>query len=357
MQQYYTAIIFLNIFAMLIIQLCISNSNTLTEMRKKQFYKLFNVIIIAAFCEWLGNYLQGSGSSTRILHIIVKAIELSIAPSIGFFVAWIIEKKDTKPVYLYLIAHAVIEVLSGIFGFVYLVDSNSVYTHGSFYWIYILAYMLSVVYVIVIVLRNLKRYQYNGGKYFGLVILFMLTGIIVQTINSSLKVDYVTLGIAAIMIYVFTLEMIYQTDELTELVNRRGFENYISHLQEKCILLFIDVDSFKAINDTYGHAYGDVVLKTIGRMIRRQYAKYGKCFRYGGDEFCVVVTKRLEEIDLLNSSVNQTLAQLRKEDHRLPTISLGYAYYDQNYENVLDSIEEADRMMYLHKKEKKVEMR
>lgn len=349
MQQYYTAIIFLNIFAMLITQLCISNSNTLTANRKKQFYKLFNAIIIASFCEWLGNYLQGSGSATRILHIVVKAVEFSVAPSIGFFISWIIEKKNRKAIYIYLISHAVIEVLSGFFGFIYFVDENSVYTHSQFYWIYVAAYMMSVVYAVWVVLRNLKRYQYSGGNYFFLVLLFMLTGILIQTFNSSLKVDYVALGMAAIMIYVFTLEMIYQTDELTELVNRRGFENYISHLQDKCILLFIDVNFFKKINDTYGHAYGDVVLKTIGHTIRKEYAKYGKCFRYGGDEFCVVLTKELEQIDYFNRDMKQQLEQLRKQDNRLPTISIGYAYYDQNCGNVMDSIRKADHMMYVHK--------
>lgn len=46
-------------------------------------------------------------------------------------------------------------------------------------------------------------------------------------------VDYVVLGIALIMLYVFTLEMIYQTDELTELINRRGFENKRKRKEEK----------------------------------------------------------------------------------------------------------------------------
>ena len=59
-------------------------SNTLTEGRKKVFYWLFNAIIIAAFCEWLGNDLQGRGPSTRLLHITVKAVELTVAPSIAF---------------------------------------------------------------------------------------------------------------------------------------------------------------------------------------------------------------------------------------------------------------------------------
>lgn len=355
MQNYYTAIIFLNIFAMLIIQLCISNSNTLTQERKKQFYKLFNTIVIAAFCEWLGNYLQGSGNATRVIHIIVKAVELSIAPAIGFFTAWLIEKQKERYVYIYLAVHAVLEICSAFSGFIYRVDKNSVYTHEKFYWIYILAYMLSVLYLIWIVLQNLKRYQYNGGKYFGLVIVFMVTGVLIQTIDSRLKVDYMALGISAIMIYVFTLEMIYQTDELTELVNRRGFENYASHLQEKCVLVFIDVDNFKAINDTYGHAYGDIVLKTIGCTIRECYAQYGKCFRYGGDEFCVAVTKNMEDIDGFNRAICQKLEEHRKEDPKLPTISIGYAYYDHNYENILDTIEEADRIMYLHKNAKKEE--
>ena len=353
MKDYYTAIIFLNIFAMVIVQICITNSITLTEKRKRQFHILFNAIIVCAFFEWMGNYLQGAGPHTRLLHILVKALELSIAPSIGFSVAWLIEKKKVKYVYIYLIVHAVLEIISAFTGFIYTVDENSVYMHGPFYWIYILAYMLSVVYTIWMVLISMKRYQYNGGKYFGLVIVFMITGILIQTFNSDLKVDYITIGIAAMMIYVFTLEMIYQTDELTELVNRRGFENYISHIQEKCVLLFIDVDNFKSINDTYGHTYGDIVLKKIGRTIREQYARYGKCFRYGGDEFCVAITKNLGDIDALNQATEEKLAQLQKEDPNLPTISIGYAYYDQNYENMLDAIAEADRMMYQHKNEKR----
>ena len=65
---------------MIVIQVCIKKSNTLTEGRKKLFCKLFNAIIIAAVCEWLGNYLQGTGSATRTLHIMVKAVEFSVAP-------------------------------------------------------------------------------------------------------------------------------------------------------------------------------------------------------------------------------------------------------------------------------------
>lgn len=55
-------------------------------------------------------------------------------------------------------------------------------------------------------------------------------------------------------------------------------------LGQPCVILFFDVDGFKHINDTYGHAFGDEALKKIGRAIWHQYAKYGKCFWYGGDD-------------------------------------------------------------------------
>lgn len=353
MQSYYTAIIFLNMAAMMIIQVCISHSSTLTKRRKRLFHLLFNAIIIGAFCEWMGNFLQGTGESTRLLHIMVKAIELSVAPAIGFFTAWVIEKKNEGPVYIYLILQAVLECLSGKFGFIYSVDVGSNYSHGQFYWIYIAAYMVSILYCVYMFLINVKKYQYNGVGYFLLVVVFMISGIGIQLYNSSLKVDYVTLGMAAAMLYVLTLEMIYQTDELTNLINRRGYENYVGHLEEKCVILFFDVDQFKHINDTYGHAFGDVVLKNVGNAIKEHYAGYGKCFRFGGDEFCVILTKNTEQVKKINQGFKDTMISLRKKENRMPFISIGYTFYDPENQNIRDCVAEADQMMYLDKEKRK----
>ena len=354
MSHYYTAIIFLNIFAMIAIQICVWQSNTLTKSRKRLFHELFTAIIVAAFCEWLGNYLQGTGSSTRLLHIAVKAIELSVAPSIAFLVAWIIERQREKEIYIFLAIHAAAEILSGWFGFIYYVDENSNYSHEDFYWIYILAYTLAIIYGIYTILHNSKRYQYSGRSYFFLIVLFMITGIVIQSCDSSLKVDYLAVGMASVMLYVLILEMVNQTDELTELLNRRGYENYISHIESKCVVLFFDVDGFKFINDTYGHSYGDEVLKQIGQFIRKYYAKYGKCFRYGGDEFCVILVKNIDETDRINEEFFCTLSAFREKESRFPLVSIGYSYYDPENQNVQDAIYEADQMMYKYKKTHKI---
>ena len=346
MFKYYTALLFLNIFSMLILQICVGSSNTLTTQRKKLFRCLFAAIAVAAFCEWMGVLLQGKSPSLRLLHITVKIIELSVAPSVAFIFAWIIELKWQKQIAVYLGANFVLECLSGIFGFIYRVDENNIYSHEKFYWIYIAVYVLSIAYTVFIVLRNIKKYQYNGMNFVLLIAALMLTGIIIQLCRSELKVDYITLGIASIMLYVFTLEMVQQTDELTGLLNRRGYENYILNIDKPCIVAFFDVDKFKKINDTYGHASGDAALKSVGTVMRKVYAGHGKCFRYGGDEFCVILTENPKNIEALNRNFLHIIAEKRESNDKAPSVSIGYAYYDPKTQNIQEAIDHADAMMY-----------
>ena len=55
--------------------------------------------------------------------------------------------------------------------------------------------------------------------------------------------------------------------------------------------MMIDVDYFKAVNDTYGHAVGDIVLKGVAQIIEQEIRAYDTAVRYGGEEFCVVLSK------------------------------------------------------------------
>lgn len=347
--EYYTVIIFISIFALLAVQLCVSKSNTLDDGRKRLFHLLYTAIIVAAFCEWLGVYLQGTGPQTRLLHTVIKAVELSVAPSIAVYVADIIEKGHRKTTTTLLVINCLLQITSGVGGFIYRVDENSVYTHGDFYWLYILAYLTSIAYCVYVVAHNVRRYQYNGIGFFLSIAALQLVGIVVQMHNSELRVDFVTLAIGSVMLYVFTLEMITQTDELTGLINRRGYENSLAQQETECVIVFFDVDRFKAINDTYGHAFGDVVLSTIGETIKSCYARHGRCYRYGGDEFCVITKKNVEMVEHANALFYNTMQEKRKAEPRLPFVSVGYAHFDPRTQTIQDAIHEADQMMYQYK--------
>lgn len=353
MSRYYTVIIFLSVAAMLIIQISVHRSGTLAKNRKRIFHYLYSSIALAALCEWFGAFLQGTGPSTRGIHIFVKAVELSVAPTIAVQIAWLLGEKKSKLTFFLILAHALAECLSGFYGFIYAVDENSVYTHAGFYWIYVACYLGSAVYAVYVIIKNMKRYQYTGVDYFLMTTAFMLCGLSIQLLDSSLKVDYLALALASLMMYIFTLEMIQQTDQLTELINRRGYENYISHIDEPCAFLFFDIDDFKDINDRYGHTFGDLCISQTGRTIKKVYARYGKCFRFGGDEFCVVLTKNLPSLEALNSKFFELMALTRAKESRIPFVSIGYAHFDPGRGNVLNTIEQADQMMYQFKEKHK----
>lgn len=102
------------------------------------------IIIIAAMSEWLALWLNGMDSSIRWLHIIARIMDHSLAPVVAMiFCITIDAERQAKILTLPIIVHTVLEILSGYFGFIYFVDANNIYHHGSMYWIYV--YYLEVV--------------------------------------------------------------------------------------------------------------------------------------------------------------------------------------------------------------------
>jgi diguanylate cyclase (GGDEF)-like protein len=94
------------------------------------------------------------------------------------------------------------------------------------------------------------------------------------------------------------LERLATTDELTGVLNRRGFEAELQRTLdlarrhgETGVLLFIDLDDFKRVNDTYGHAAGDEVLRYVASLLKKSVRRSDVVARLGGDEFVVLLTK------------------------------------------------------------------
>ncbi len=94
------------------------------------------------------------------------------------------------------------------------------------------------------------------------------------------------------------LEALTMTDEVTGLLNRRGFDHEFSRVlagarryDETGVLAFIDLDDFKTINDVHGHAAGDRVLHVVGQVLLGQIRECDVVARIGGDEFAVVLSK------------------------------------------------------------------
>lgn len=93
------------------------------------------------------------------------------------------------------------------------------------------------------------------------------------------------------------LESLSVTDEMTGLLNRRGFELELSRAlararrqNESGLLVMCDLNGFKAINDTYGHPAGDAILRAVGKVLKRNTRESDYVARVGGDEFAIIMT-------------------------------------------------------------------
>ena len=138
------------------------------------------------------------------------------------------------------------------------------------------------------------------------------------------------LGIAYLRIS--ELEKTNLTDELTGLSNRRGLNTQLPKSLSQAdrngsdlTLIAIDIDHFKAVNDTHGHDVGDAVLKRVAKTISAVIRVGDYAFRQGGEEMTVVASTSHKGAQILAEKLRSAVAESAEYGHVSVTISLGVA--------------------------------
>ncbi|MGW5366866.1 GGDEF domain-containing protein [Streptomyces sp. NPDC004009] len=142
-------------------------------------------------------------------------------------------------------------------------------------------------------------------------------------------------------------------DPLTGLHTRAGWTPRAEHLLAKhpgSLVLLVDLDDFKATNDTHGHAAGDAVLTATARRLSTWVGRYGIAARLGGDEFAAIVTDpgRTPDLEALQLALNRPL---EVGGRTLPvSASVGRCHCSHLLVHTLtDALSAADRAMYQSK--------
>ncbi len=149
-------------------------------------------------------------------------------------------------------------------------------------------------------------------------------------------------------------------DPLTGLYNRRGLETYLKDLTSAALkyeeptftVMLVDLDWFKGINDTHGHAVGDAVLRNLPRIIQGQLRDDDILARVGGDEFVVVLAHvpqaRVPALaDRIRQGVVTTpVATTEKGENLHISVTIGHATYPENGGDVETVMEAADQALY-----------
>lgn len=153
-------------------------------------------------------------------------------------------------------------------------------------------------------------------------------------------------------------------DPLTNLYNRRAYNDYIFDLQKRLLesahiisVIMVDVDCFKLYNDTYGHSEGDKVLSEIGSLLQRVSVEYS-CFaaRFGGEEFVLILSNEPDEVvQKICYQIQQRVCDLNIEHESstidsIVTVSIGACTKSiTDVKGIYECISEADAALYFVK--------
>lgn len=150
-------------------------------------------------------------------------------------------------------------------------------------------------------------------------------------------------------------------DPLTQLLNRRQFDNMLKYTIDTCertkrkfALLFVDLDHFKNVNDTYGHDVGDMLLKKIASIFQNSLRREDLIARVGGDEFCIILNDINQDNDVI-FIVEKMLDKVKQkiEIRHISfyvTLSIGISIYPEHGRDIIELTKNADQAMFEAKK-------
>lgn len=158
------------------------------------------------------------------------------------------------------------------------------------------------------------------------------------------------------------LRQMVVTDSLTGTRNRRFFDEVIGRELQRhrrygtpLSIVFIDVDRFKAINDTLGHETGDRVLKDVAAFLLKNIREADYVFRWGGDEFLVLISCNEAEAVRRAVALQQAFAKSSTIADLPPGVglSIGCVEVPEDTEDIMPLVQAADERMYVDKKRRK----
>lgn len=388
MSNYYYAMVFITVTMMVTCIIHLFENETLSRRIKNQLILISFLIILGAIGEFFGIILNYSPLGSRYIHGIIKSIEFTVAPIIPICYVKIVEdrnlgKKAKIATNILIYINAICEFISIFTPFIFEIDENNVYNHGTYYSIYMISYFTGIIIFIVALLRYTKRYQSRNIATLISMLVFLASGFAIRLIDSTIYSDWLIVAITFLVFMMYYSDVSLKVDALTHLFNRKSYEYKLKKLDYATAILLLDVNDFKQVNDKYGHLCGDNVLKVIAKTILKAYGKYGYCYRIGGDEFCVILksgviekfsnkNKNLKSTAMLDE-LNEKFDNLLKEQYEeYPMLENGVAkgcalfmLYDIESQNdekncytltsVKETVKLADERMYDDKKRMKKE--
>ena len=341
-----------NVPAMLIMAAIVWRSYSVTKKQRTHFCFVFCTVVVIVILELFSTYINGTNPRWRWLNIISHYLGFSLIPLVPVACAGAISDYRHSRWLLWLLGlHAVLLLFTVPFQIVYSVDANNCYFRCRHYWIFVAVYVAAVAHLAYVTLRLNLEYQNNSPFIAGILVAFLIFSTVLQLLNPKIYITWTCASMLAVIYYVYCTELWLQVDGLTGLLNHGSYLRRMNELPPDCTLVLFDVDKFKEVNDGHGHLFGDASLKWVSKCIRSVYGSSGLCYRIGGDEFAVIVTKSRFDPEEKYQEFEKLIRANRVARPGMPGVSLGWSVYRAGMSSK-ELVTMADQKMYQNKHSK-----
>jgi diguanylate cyclase (GGDEF)-like protein len=365
----------LHIFSLILCVVMLCADITLSDkfvMQNRLFRCLIVVTAIAITLDTAGVYTDGR-PHYFVLSCIAETLLFAVAPLPSCVWALYVSYQlyqdirrlriEMRVMTALLFANAILSALSPVYGFIFSIGPQNVYTRGPQFFLLCIASYLPLIYSAgMCILRR----KYVSRRLLSPLLSFVLPPLaasVLQVLLCGISLIWGSITISIFIICVSVQVRYHSVDHLTGVFNRRQLDSYLAERIRSakrgrafsCIML--DIDSFKAINDTWGHVVGDEALADAAKLLRASIRSEDFLARYAGDEFIIV----LDVSD--KSALEQTVERIRVrvEDYNQKSIrpfrldfSVGFDIFDPNSKASAHSfIARIDWLMYENKNSKK----
>lgn len=343
-----------------------------TDRMNKSYLWTSSVVLVELCFETITCILNHRPESwvpvvSTVLHICLFAVAPLLAYSWYYLVCrWIMpgefSTKIQKALFLPVIFNAVLTFLSPLYHFVFFIDSSDTYHRGS---LFLLSALITYLYFFFALLRIIQyRNKVVKEDFIPLIIFGTLPfiGGILQAAFYGILLMWSGAGFSLVIVFIFLQQRMIQIDDLTEAWTRGSFESYMekqSRLKEnKTVfgLIFADIDGLKAINDQYGHAEGDFLLKTAVQLMKKEIGNTDIVVRYGGDEFILMLNcDSKDRLNKIVENIREACRRFNENSGKAYSLecSFGADLFCSNFDDIELMLRHVDMLMYSEKKLKK----
>lgn len=243
------------------------------------------------------------------------------------------------------------------------INENHIYTRGPQFDFLMLYFIVSTLIADIKILSNsrgeIDPVRRSQRKQIATFPLCLIAGWLFTLIERNIPALCVCITVELLCLQIGSANRQILIDKLTQVNNRQNLNGYLLNKlrqhPEELYLMMIDLDSFKSVNDNYGHLEGDAALVRVAVALKqacKDCRKHPYIARYGGDEFIIVTEMAEKEVRELCARIHTTLRKLN-EDAGVPyalNLSIGYAAWKEEM-TPNELISAADTELYKSKKE------